>query len=114
MPTAPGCDTCSSPTQIDKELILYLTSTNWQDRGNGRFECNLIPMVESQGIKTDSANLVNVDVGLGRTAIKMDRGVAIDYNGNSLVWFGYKLNLQLGPGGQLPVFLAIKLDLQWI
>lgn len=114
MPIAPGCDTCSSAALIDKELILYLTGINWQDRGNGRFECNMIPMIEGQGIKTDSANLLSVYVGLGSTAIKMDRGVSVDYNGNSLVWFGYKLNLQLGPGRQVPLFLAIRLELQWI
>jgi hypothetical protein len=114
VPRAPGCDTCtSSPTQIDKELILYLTGINWQDRGNGRFECNLIPLIEAQGIKTDSAYLVTIYIGLGRTAIKMDRGVAIDYNGNSLILFGYKLNLQLGTG-QVPGLLTIRLELQWI
>lgn len=115
LPRAPNCDTCTtSPSQIDHELILYLTGTNWEDRGNGRFECNLIPLVEAQGIKTDSVNLVLIYIGLGRTAIKLDRGVSIDYNGGNLVWFGYKLNLQLGTNQLVPAFLAIRLELHWL
>jgi hypothetical protein len=70
--------------------------------------------VEGQGVKTDSANLSTIFIGLGRTAIKLDRGKAIDYDGGTLVWFGYKLSLQLPYGAQVPQFLAVRLELQWI
>jgi len=114
-PRGPNCDTCTnSPSQIDKEVILYLTSTNWFDRGNGRFECDLMPLLEAQGVKADSANLLSVYIGLGRTATKMDPGIAIDYDGGTLVWFGYKLSLQLPSGGTVPIFQAIQLDLKWL
>jgi hypothetical protein len=70
--------------------------------------------VEAQGIKTDSVDLVLVYIGLGRAAIKLDRGVAIDYNGGNLVWFGYKLNIQLGANQTVPAFLAIRLELHYL
>ena len=114
-PRAPNCDTCTNtPTQVDKELILYLTTMNWVDMGNGRYECDLIPLVESQGIKTGSTNLLSIFVGLGRDAIKLERGNDISYAGGSLVWFGYKLNLQLPIGTAVPQFLAIRLELEWL
>ena len=87
---------------------------SWTNMGNGRFECDLIPLVESQGIKTDSTNLLSIFVGLGRDAIKLERGNAIAYDGGTLVWFGYKLNLQLPISAQVPQFLAIRLELEWL
>jgi hypothetical protein len=114
LPPPISCDTCATGTQIDKEIILYLTSINWADRSNGRWECDLVPLLEAQGIKTDSANLKTLYIGLGRDAIKMSPGISITFDGGSLVWFGYKLSLQLPLNGAVPNFQAVKLDLKWI
>jgi hypothetical protein len=114
VPGIAGCDTCSSSLQIDKEVILYLDSSNWVDKTNGKFDCDLAPLLAVSANPIDSFSIQAIYVGLGRSGRKIIRATPVSYDGGTLAWISYRLSFQGAPGQQAPASLAIRVQLVWI
>lgn len=109
-PTPPACDTCGGPNiATSKTVIIYPQGSDWTDRGDGRFECDLEPFLKNLVSPIDAYYINYLYVGSGRDAKRMKTGIAINYDNGSLAWFGYKLNFQASNGQSPPESLALKL-----
>jgi hypothetical protein len=114
LPGTAVCDTCSAPLQIDKEVILYLDSSNWVDRTNGKFDCDLSPLLAVSANPIDSFSILAIYVGLGRSGRKIIQATPVSYDSGTLAWFGFLLSFQGMPGQKAPQSLAIRVQLEWI
>ena len=114
LPGSIRCDTCFANLQIDKQVILYLDSSNWIDKSNGRFECDLGPLLAVSANPIDSFAILAIYVGLGRTGKKIMSAIPVSYDGGTLAWFGFLLIFQGLDGQQAPESLAIRVQLEWI
>ncbi len=109
-PTPPPCDTCAGPAIASgKTVIVYPQGSDWADRSNGRFECDLEPLVKNMVSPIDAYYINYLYVGSGRDAKRLKNGIAISYDNGSLTWFGYKLNFQAPNGQSPPESMALKL-----
>jgi len=109
-----GCDTCSYPLTVDKEVILYLDSSNWVDKTNGRFDCDLAPLLAVSANPIDSFSIQAIYVGLGRSGRKIIRATPVNYDGGIIAWMSFMLSFQALPGQGAPTSLAIRVQLEWI
>ena len=109
-PAPPPCDTCAaSDIATGKTVIVYPQGSDWADRGDGRFECDLEPLLRNMVSPIDSYYINYFYIGSGRDAKRLKSGVAISYDDGSLTWFGYKLNFQAINGQSPPESMALKL-----
>ena len=110
-PTPSTCDTCAgSSIATGKTVIVYPQGSDWADRSNGRFECDLEPLLKNMVSPIDSYYINYFYIGRwGRDAKRLKSGIAISYDNGSLTWFGYKLNFQALNGQSPPESMALKL-----
>jgi hypothetical protein len=112
-PGSPSCDTCTSA--IDKEVIINVTTENWKEGYNGQYYCDLGHLMVGNGIKIDSVRVLIMYAGLGRDAIKLSSNNVVDYNGGTLLWYGfYTLRLTLAVGNPVPALIPIRIELESI
>ena len=109
-----GCDTCSTNFRISKEVILYLDSSDWIDRSNGKFDCDLAPLLAVSANPIDSFSIQVIYVGLGRSGRKIIRATPVNYDGGIIAWMGFLLSFQAAQGQQAPQSLTIRVQLEWI
>ena len=109
-PAPPPCDTCGGTNiATGKTVIVYPQGADWVDRSDGRFECDLEPLLKNMVNPIDAYYINYLYVGSGRDAKRLKNGVAIKYDNGTLTWFGYKLNFQAPNGQSPPESMALKL-----
>lgn len=109
-----GCDTCSTSFQVSKEVILYLDSSDWVDKSNGKFDCDLSPLLAVSANPIDSFAIQAIYVGLGRSGKKIIQATPVTYDGGTIAWMSFLLSFQAAAGQKAPQSLAIRVQLQWI
>jgi hypothetical protein len=109
-----GCDTCSNSLQVTKEVILYLDSSDWVDKSNGKFDCDLVPLLAVSASPIDSFAIEAIYVGLGRSGKKIIQATPVNYDGGTIAWMSFLLSFQAATGQKAPQSLTIRVQLQWI